>query len=156
METFHIASDAAFLPFGEDQTAIWAETPGSSQPALEFDWNLDDPVGVSAVSLGSRIREITHLSPPQNIDWNPTTLFENPTHSDTAPASFEATNAVGFDPALTYPYSHPGDSNWMYPVSEQRLIVNGGVDLYPCVTGLPHTLAYAHRDALSVAFFLLP
>src|SRR5579863_2456718 len=52
METFHIANDAGLWSFGEDQTTVWSDTSGAAQPALEFNWGLDGPLGVSAVSSG--------------------------------------------------------------------------------------------------------
>ena len=61
MDSFHIASDAAFWSCGDDQTTVWSETTGSVQPAPEFgfDLGLDSQFTVSTVS--SRVGEITHV-----------------------------------------------------------------------------------------------
>ena len=54
MDSFHIASDAALWSCGDDQTAVWSETPGSAQPepVFNFELGLDSLFSVSTVSSG--------------------------------------------------------------------------------------------------------
>ena len=53
MDSFHIASDAAFWSCGDDQTTVWSETSGSVQPApaFGFDLGLDSQLTVSMAFL---------------------------------------------------------------------------------------------------------
>jgi hypothetical protein len=71
-------------------------------------------------------------------------------------ANLEATDAVTFNPAFTYPYGHPGDSSRMHPVSSKCLIVNQSINLSCRITGRLLNWAHTNHDALYVAFFLLP
>jgi len=54
MDPFHIASDGGLWSCGDDQTAVWSETPGFAQPdpLFGFDLGLDGQFTVSTVSSG--------------------------------------------------------------------------------------------------------
>lgn len=128
MDSFHIASDAAFWTSGcgDDQTAAWSETSGSVQPApvFDFDLGLDSQFTVSTVP--SRLRDYSR-SPPQDTTSNSTLSFENPASSIATIANPNATDIMGFGPTFTHPYAEPSNLNQViYPVSTQHLIVHRG------------------------------
>ena len=52
MDHFHVVNDAALWPCGDDQTAVWSETPSFAQPEPLFGFGLDGQFTVSTVSTG--------------------------------------------------------------------------------------------------------
>jgi len=122
MDSFHIASDAAFWSCGDDQMAVWSDTPDSVQPApvSGFDLGLDSQHG--EYDFLRIMRDYSRSdSPPQDATWNYAPSFENPASGSTTIGNPEVTSTMGFSPAFTYPYTQPSNFNqMMYPVSTQR------------------------------------
>ncbi|KAH9956445.1 hypothetical protein BC827DRAFT_758841 [Russula dissimulans] len=132
MDSHHNALPRDFVfwpyvpPLEADSAAMWSESAGHAQPALDF--GLDGPTPVSAVS--SSDRQLTHVSFLQDIGWDSVATLQNLFQDGVIHAGVKTTSAAAFNTAFNYSDSRPVSFNDVNLVST------------PCPHCQPKTLTY--------------